>query len=231
MKYRKWIDALWELFFPRLCVVCDTKLAEGEEVICALCNLRLPRTNLHQCKNNYVEKLFWGKFHIERATSFFYYQKGSAYNRLIHRLKYYGGKELAEKMGRLVASELKRDGFFTDIDLLIPVPLHPVREKQRGYNQSEWIIRGISQVTGIPYRTDLVQRTVNTEKQVRQSVFDRMENTKEAFEWRNYDSLLDVHVLLVDDVLTTGSTLSTCLMAIQERKNVRFSILTLCSAH
>lgn len=231
MKPLKWIEAIWELFFPRLCVVCDGKLAEGEESLCALCNMRLPRTNLHLRANNLVEKLFWGKVHVERATSFFYYRKGSSYNRLVHRLKYYGGKDLGEFMGRMMARELQKDGFFTGIDLLIPLPLHPFREKERGYNQSEQIARGISLVTGIPYRTDVVKRILCTESQVHQSLFERMENTKNAFLWNDCDSLSGMHLLVVDDVLTTASTLSSCLSAVPEREKIRFSVLTLCVSH
>lgn len=231
MRFPKWIDALWELFFPSLCVVCDHRLAEGEEVLCALCNMRLPRTNLHLCKDSEIEKMFWGKAHLERASSFFYYRKGSEYNRLIHRLKYYGGKSLGQAMGQMMARELQKDGFFTGIDLLVPVPLHPLREKKRGYNQSEWIVRGISSATGIPWRTDLVRRVIPTETQVHQSIFDRLENTKNAFEWDDCASLAGVHLLLVDDVLTTASTLSSCLSAVPGKGEVRISVLTLCVAH
>lgn len=233
MKCRRWIEALGELFYPRLCVVCGNRLAEGEEVICTSCNIHLPRTNQYLYRNNEVEKIFWGKVHLERAASFFYYSKGSSYNRMIHLLKYRGKKELGENLGKMCAQELQQKDFWEGIDLLIPVPLHKDREKKRGYNQSEYLARGISELTGIPCCTSLVKRVVNTDTQIHQTVFERMENISGAFEWESHvaESLAGKHLLLIDDVLTTGSTLLSCISALPGKDRIRVSIFTLCMAH
>ncbi len=225
----KWIEALWELFFPRLCATCEKRLSEGEEALCIQCNIRLPRTNLHLRKDHKIEKLFWGRLHLEQATSYFYYAKGSPYNRLIHHMKYSRQKELGAVLGRMMAQELRQSLFFDGIDLLIPVPLHPIRERERGYNQSEWIAKGVSEITGIPYRTDLAHKISHTDPQAQQDLFRRSENTLRAFEWKADEIPNHIHILLIDDVLTTGSTLTSCLWPLRERRDLKISILTLCA--
>lgn len=153
-----WFGPLFHLFFPRCCAVCGASLIEGEDTICTRCNIDMPRTNYHKMKDNPVEHMFWGKFPLERATSYFFYRKGSDFRRILHQLKYGGRKELGAMMGRCMAAELLPTGFFEDVDVVIPVPLHPRKQRARGYNQSEWIARGVFQVTGIPVDTSSVIR-------------------------------------------------------------------------
>lgn len=229
-KVEDWLFALLHLFFPRTCVVCHTPLIEGEECICTRCNLELPRTQYHLRKENPVEHLFWGKFPLERATAYFFYQKGSDYRKVLHQLKYNGRKEVGAVMGRYLAAELQPDGFFQGIDVLIPVPLHPSKQKARGYNQSEWLAKGISQVTGIPLDTDSVLREKSTETQTRKSVYERWENVEGIFRLRHPNNLAGKHVLIVDDVLTTGSTLTACADAVCATKGVCISVLALAMA-
>ena len=137
-----WLGPLFHLFFPRCCVVCGAPLVEGEEAICTHCNINMPRTNYHKVKDNLVERIFWGKIPLERATSYFFYRKGSDFRKILHQFKYGGRKELGTIMGRFMAAELATTDFFEGIDVIIPVPLHPRKRKARGYNQSEWIARG-----------------------------------------------------------------------------------------
>lgn len=227
---KKYIESLFNLLFPRSCTVCDGSLAEGEEFICSTCNSRLPRTDFHLIPNNEIEKRFWGKIEIERATSYFFYTKGSDFRKILYQLKYRHCKEIGEVMGRYLGRELLSSDFFDNIDLIIPVPLHPKREKIRGYNQSEWIAKGVSAATGIPLNTTLLIRTTNNKTQTRKSVFDRWTNVQHIFEVTRHEELEHKHILLIDDVLTTGATLLSCATTLSVSKNIKISILTLAVA-
>ena len=227
---KDWLYSFISLLFPRCCVVCGRSLAKGEECICAMCNINLPRTNYHLQKDNPVEQLFWGKIPLERATSFFFYRKGSDFRQILHQLKYGGQKEIGAIMGRYMASELSASGFFQGIDVIIPVPLHKRKQRIRGYNQSEWIARGISAVTGICIDTEVIVRQKHTETQTRKSAFERWENVDGIFALHHADSLKGKHVLVVDDVLTTGATTVACASRLVEIEGVRISVLTLAVA-
>lgn len=228
---KEWLSSFLFLLFPRCCIVCGRPLVKGEECICVLCNIDLPRTNYHLRKDNPVEQLFWGKIPLGRATSFFFYRKGDDFRRIIHQLKYGGQKEVGEIMGRYMATEMLSSSFFEGIDVIIPVPLHKKKLKIRGYNQSEWLAKGIAAVTGIPIVTDAVVRQKHTETQTRKSVSARWENVEGIFELGNADSLLGKHILLIDDVLTTGATTVECGVRLAEVEGVTISVLTLAVAH
>lgn len=227
---RSWINSFINLLFPNCCVVCGDNLAVGEEFICTKCNVRMPRTNFHLQKDNEVERRFWGRISIETATSYFYYSKGSDYRRILYELKYHGCKELGEVMGRHMATELFSSGFFQGIDLIIPVPLHRKRRKSRGYNQSEWIALGISNTTGIPMDVCGLVRNLANSTQTRKSVFERWENVQGIFKNQTPQAFSGKHILLVDDVLTTGATLLSCADALSESSDVKISIVTLALA-
>ena len=166
---KAWLLSFLHLFFPRQCVVCGTPLQEGEEAICLKCNMDLPRTDYHLCADNPVERMFWGKIPLERATSYFFYHKGSDFRRILHQLKYGGRTDLGETMGRFMAAELTVSEFFCDVDVIVPVPLHPRKQRMRGYNQSECVAKGVAAVTGIPLDAASVVRKKHTEAQVRKS--------------------------------------------------------------
>lgn len=225
-----WLSSLLSLFFPRCCVVCGRSLAKGEECICAMCNINLPRTNFHLRKDNPVEQLFWGKIPLERATSFFFYRKGSDFRQILHQLKYGGQKEIGAVMGRYMAAELLPSGFFQGIDVIVPIPLHKRKQRLRGYNQSEWIARGISSVTGIPIDVESVMRRKNTETQTRKSTFERWENVDGIFDLPHPDRFIGKRVLIIDDVLTTGATTVACASRLLEVGGIRISVLTLAMA-
>lgn len=227
---KDWLSSFLSLLFPRCCIVCGRPLARGEECICAMCNIDMPRTNYHLRKDNPVEKLFWGKIPLERATSFFFYHKGSDFRQILHQLKYGGQKEIGAIMGRYMAAEFSSSGFFEGIDVIVPVPLHKKKQRIRGYNQSEWIARGVSAVTGIMIDTESVVRRRNTETQTHKSIFERWENVDGIFELRNPESLVGKHVLIVDDVLTTSATVAACASSLKDVEGVRVSILTLAVA-
>lgn len=224
-----WNDC-WELFFPRCCVVCGKRLLKAERDLCIQCLAKLPRTNLHQQKNNEMEQAFWGRFPIERASAFLYYSKGGDVRKLLYALKYYGHRQVGEVLGRYMACEMVDADFFNGIDCIIPVPLHPQKLRIRGYNQSELLARGVSSVTGIPVLTDRLCREQHTETQTHKSRYGRWKNVNEMFSLNTHYSLKDKHVLLVDDVFTTGATLIACADAMKSVSGIRISVLTLALA-
>lgn len=227
---KDWLGSFLSLLFPRCCVVCGRPLAKGEECLCTMCNIELPRTDYHLRKDNPVEKLFWGKIPLERATSFYFYRKGSDFRQILHQLKYGGQKGIGAIMGRYMAAELQQSGFFEGVDVILPVPLHKKKQQIRGYNQSEWIARGITAVTGIPIDTEAVVRRKNTETQTRKSSLERWENVEGIFELHHAEALAGKHILIVDDVLTTGATTVECASCLTGIEGIRISVLTLAVA-
>ena len=226
-----WFHSFWSLLFPRCCVVCGSPLSRGEECLCTCCNINLPRTGFHLRKDNPVECLFWGRIPgLKRASSFLFFRKGCDFRRILHLLKYGGYKELGEVMGRYMAAELSSGEFFDGVDMIIPVPLHRKKQKLRGYNQSEWIARGIASVTGIPLCAECMIREKNTETQTRKSTFERWENVEGIFRLCDTVHFEGKHVLLVDDVLTTGATTVACASAFARVSGIRISVLTLAVA-
>lgn len=222
-----WFNSFLSLFFPRCCIACNRPLVKGEECLCTLCNMNMPRTELHKYKDNTVEQMFWGKIPLGRATSFFYYRKGNDYQQILHRLKYGGQKEIGEVMGRYMAAELLPFGFFTGVDVLIPVPLHKKKQRLRGYNQSEWIARGVALISDIPIDTESVLRAKNTETQTRKTIFERWDNVDHIFILRHPEHFVGKHILIIDDVLTTGATTVACASAFKGVEGIRISVLTL----
>ena len=223
-------DDFINLLFPDLCVLCDRALQKNEHQLCLSCLHDIPKTNYHLIADNPVEKRFWGKVPIFRATSYFFFQKGSSFQKLLHILKYKGNKEIGEILGKYAAIDLLDSPDFTSIDFIIPVPLHPKKYKLRGYNQSEWISKGISEILNKPLDTTTLLRVRENPTQTKKTVFERFENTEGIFELSNTTLLAGKHVLLVDDVLTTGSTLEACARALLETQGIKISIFTLAVA-
>jgi len=221
---------LTELFFPRLCVVCGDKLVEQEQLICLHCLHHIPRTNFHLNVDNPVAQLFYGRVPIEFATSFFYFSKGSKYQTLLHNLKYKGMKELGDEIGKHFGIDLAQSSHFSSVDLICPVPLHPQKEKKRGYNQSWWIASGIARQMQKELLDDNLKRVVATETQTRKTRYERWTNVEGIFDLTNPEAFAGKHILLVDDVVTTGSTLEACAQAIHSKTDARVSIATLAKA-
>ncbi len=222
-------DDFMQFFFPDLCLACGQILNRQEKVLCTACFYHLPRTDFHKDPENPVSQLFWGRVKIEYAGSFFYFNKGSAYQPLIHKLKYHGRKDIGIEMGKAFGAELRKS-VFAQADLIIPVPLHPEKLKIRGYNQSEMIAIGLSRSLKLPVSTSYLMRSESTETQTRKSRFDRFRNVEGKFVVNEKELGGEKHIILADDVVTTGSTLEACAVALLAAKGTRVSILTLAVA-
>lgn len=221
---------LLNLLYPNLCLICNESLMRGEEIICMKCLMEMPKTFYHLQSDNPVEKRFWGKVPIHRATSYFHFYKDSPFRKLLHELKYHGNKEIGQVIGRYAAADLLHTPEFSTVDVIVPVPLHPRKYAQRGYNQSEWIAKGLSEVLEKPLDTTHLIRIKENTTQTRKMVFERYQNTKGIFALKDKSVFCRQHVLLVDDVLTTGSTLEACVSALMETDYITISIFTLAIA-
>lgn len=221
------LNDLFDLLFPDLCVVCGNNLLKNEQHICAICLHDIPKTNFHLIKDNPIEKRFWGKVPVFRATAFFFFQKGSPFQKVLHSLKYKGNKEIGETLGKYAAVDLLDSPDFASVDVIIPVPLHPQKYKLRGYNQSEMIGSGLSVILGKPQDTNSLVRLYENTTQTKKNVYERYENTDGIFKLSDIETLKGKHVLLVDDVLTTGSTLEACIKALLAVDGIRISVFTL----
>lgn len=218
---------IWEFFFPRYCVICGKRLLQEEKHLCLNCFCSLPRTHFHRLPNNPIEKCLWGKIPVARASAFLYYARGSDVRSLLYELKYYGNHRIGYDFGKCMAEELISSGFFEGIDCIIPVPLHHQKRKKRGYNQSEMLAKGISEITCIPICSGVLKRTSYTDTQTHKNSFERWENVKDVFNYVPGTALPGKHVLLVDDVLTTGATLVACADALEQIAGLQVSVLTL----
>ncbi len=219
---------IFNLIAPRACVVCGRRLAVGENVICTICNIHLPRTRFHKIPyDNRMARFFWGQIPVMRATAFFYYEPHSEVCRIIYSMKYLGHPEDGEIMGRMFAGEIKDDGFFEGIDLIVPVPLAKKRMRARGYNQSMEIAQGVSQITGIPVCDDVVIRKTFKSSQTKMNRWQRVDNVEDAFELKKPEKIRGKHLLMVDDVVTTGSTIISCAKEMMKCGEVKFSIISL----
>ena len=222
--WSRWLD----LVSPRQCVVCRRRLSVSEQVICGVCNLHLPRTQLHlQPTDNELARLFWGIIPVERATAFFYYQVGAETVAIVHDLKYRHQPEIGPVMGSLMARELLPTGFFDGIDAIVPMPLAPKRQRQRGYNQCELIAAGIAEQTGLPVLAGVVSRQRFVRSQTRLTRWDRQDNVANVFTLADADRVSGLHLLLVDDVVTTGATIAACACELLKAPGVKVSILAL----
>ncbi|MFA6402455.1 MAG: ComF family protein [Salinivirgaceae bacterium] len=215
------------LFYPELCAACHVNLYEQEKILCTKCLYELPRTNYHKEPGNPLEKLFWGRVPVERVSSYFFFKKGSRYQKLIHLLKYHGRDDVGIELGRLFGADLAGEPDFRKPDFIIPVPLHPKKEKKRGYNQSALIAQGLGEF--LPGKVDksILLRKTFTQTQTKKSRYERWENVEEVFEVMHPEVLEGKHVLLVDDILTTGATLEGCAQVLQKAAQVKISIVTL----
>lgn len=220
---------LLDLLAPRLCVVCGRRLSLTEQVLCVTCNMHLPRTGFqYQATDNVMARLFWGIIPIERAAALFYYAAGSKSANILYDLKYHDRPEIGREMGQLIAHEYLDTHFFEGIDLLVPIPLARSRQRRRGYNQSLELAKGISRVTGIPIADQVVRRTMFKQSQTQMGRRERQENVENVFVLSDPATLRGgKHILLIDDVITTGATMMACGRELLKADGIKLSLLSL----
>lgn len=219
------------LLYPETCIACDHTLLQKESTICLQCQLDLPITKFENYSPNPVEKLFWLKTSIKEASSGFFYSKKSKIQKIIHAFKYRNNPEAALYMGELLGIQLLTSKRFKEIDLIIPVPLHPYKHKQRGYNQSEKLAQGIANALNLPIDTTSLNRITDNSTQTKKGLFNRWTNVKHVFDIITPESIQNKHVLLVDDVITSGATIEACAKQILQIKGTSISIVSLAFAN
>jgi len=207
---KRYTEDLINLLFPELCNGCGKLLYHGEKDICTKCLYDLPYTDFHLYQDNLVAKQLWGRLPVNAAMAMLYFKKGTKVQNLIHGLKYDGKTEVGLTLGKLLAKKLLQNELYPDIDLVIPVPLHQKKLRLRGYNQSEYIAAGLAEELGISISTKNLLRNKSTETQTKKARYTRYENMQDVFNVIKAEELADKHILLVDDVITTGATLEAC---------------------
>jgi len=224
-------DDLFSLFFPNLCLGCGQPLIRGEETICSICHFHLPKTYFHNDGDNALNRAFWGRVNVEAVAAFVYFQKGSTVQHLLHQLKYKGKYEIGVRLGRWYGQDLRYADVFKNVDLIIPVPLHPAKQSKRGYNQSRMFAEGLAAEMKAKLEDRCLYRKVNSKTQTRKSRYNRWENVENIFAVKNPERIREKHVLLVDDVITTGATLEACAQVLLQVPGVRVSIATIAYAN
>lgn len=223
-------QALRELFCPRVCLICGKRLSEDEEAVCLSCLSELPYTRYCGKAETPLARLFYGDAEVYKANALLFYFSGADSCKLIFAFKYYHRPEVGTFCGRMIAKDLEGTDFFDGIDALVPVPLARKRQRRRGYNQSESLAEGIAELTDISVWTDVVERIRENPTQTHLGANERRKNVEGIFKCVNPEKLRNKHILLVDDVVTTGATLISCIGALRQVEGIRFSVVTLAQA-
>ncbi|WP_423147433.1 ComF family protein [Rubrolithibacter danxiaensis] len=226
-----YLEDFFSLIFPEICCACHTNLFKNEQLICTGCLYDLPYTNFHLDPENVAARQLYGRIPFLAVSACLDFRKGSKVQNLMHEFKYNSKPEIGIKLGELYGNSLKEVNAFKNADLIIPVPLHPAKFKKRGYNQSDCFAKGLSTALGIPYSTNLLQRNLNTATQTQKSRFARYENMKHVFSVKEPLQIEHKHIILVDDVLTTGATIEACALELLKASGVKLSIATIAYAN
>jgi ComF family protein len=219
------------LFFPHTCAGCGSDYVLKGQVICLQCNQNLPLTKFENFHNNPLEKVFFGRVAIRHAMSLIYFTKDSFIQNLLHQFKYQGKKEIGQCFGQMMGRAIIQSNRFHDIETVVPLPLFPAKEKKRGYNQSTVLCEAIVGQLKLPLVKDAIIRNVDTETQTHKSRIERWRNIEGKFELKKQDPLINKHILLVDDVVTTGATLEACAAELLKIPKVEVSIATMAFAN
>lgn len=224
---RQLLQGLSHLLYPHLCEGCNKPLVGTEQVLCISCESQLPEMLNYNIADNETERRFAGRIPFVRGASYAYFTDEGLLQHLLHGLKYKNKQFTGSYLGRKFGHNLKNAQWIKDIDMIVPVPLHPAKLAKRGFNQSLLIAEGISEMTGVPVYNNVLQRTRNTESQTRKTRNERVDNMANAFCIREQSVIYGKHILLCDDVLTTGATLEACALVLLQEQGVRVSIATI----
>jgi len=224
------LQDFFHLFFPQLCEACSSALYEGEEMVCLRCRTKLPTTKHAEHPENMVERLFWGRVPIEKGAAVYFYNKGARIQVLLHALKYRNRSDLGVLMGKWMYEEVKLGGWLNDVDCLVPVPIHPKKKKIRGYNQAAILARGFAESSAIPLYEEALMKREHTGSQTKLSRIARWENAQESFAMNDLELVKGKHVLLIDDVITTGATLEACANVLAKEGQCRVSVVSVACA-
>lgn len=216
------VQDLFGLLYPRLCAACNEALKKQEDEICLKCEFDLPYTDFHLHQEHSLAKQFWGRVKLRQAMALLYYSKGNRTQQILHQFKYKNQPEIGLMLGKKIGERLKSSG--SNIQLIIPVPLHPSRQRKRGYNQSEYLAKGIAAVLQVPVHSNILLRKTATSTQTKKDRFARVENMKEIFTIKNSALLVSQHVLLVDDVITSGATIEACALSLESAAPASISV-------
>ncbi|GAK98708.1 competence protein F homolog [Nonlabens ulvanivorans] len=223
---KRWIYDFFNLLYPELCVGCESVLTTGENLLCTSCRAHLPLTNFHKTSDEKMRELFYTRIDVQHVTSLFYYEKIGAVQQMIHQLKYRKKEEISSFIGSWLGQELIECDLFMDVDVVVPVPVHPKRLKKRGYNQVAGFGNELAQILNASYRDDILVKTKNTINQARLNQTQRSDESNNPYQL--VGSLPQgTHVLIVDDVITTGTTLVLCARALLSISDIKISIATM----
>lgn len=220
------IDSLIGLLYPSVCAACGTSLFKWEKLVCTRCRSMLPKTGYELNEDNPLAQIFYGRVRLKAVTACFFFSKEGKVQHLIHELKYKGNSDAGFFLGKELGKTIQEAPLFQGLDYLIPVPLHPKRERERGYNQSMVIAQGIAEITGVEIGKNFLVRSVNTATQTHKTKEERWNNVKDIFEVKHVNQLEGKYVLLVDDVLTTGATLEACALKLSSISGITISCAT-----
>jgi competence protein ComFC len=216
-----------EIFYPKTCVTCESNLISGEKVICTICKHDLPLTHYQSYFDNKITDSFYGKIPIEKAMALLIFRKEGKTKELIHELKYKGNQEIGTYLGDWLGEIFKENKEFSNIDFIIPVPLHKKKLKQRGYNQLTKFGETLSEILRIPFETNQLIKTEATRTQTFKTRFERFDDSKTKFNLKNTSFFENKHVLLIDDVITTGATMESCAIELLKTKGIKISVLAM----
>lgn len=222
------LECIIDLIAPRECCLCGRRLHTEEQILCTSCNISLPRTHFsHHPYDNEMAKEFWKLIPIEKAAALFYYQSHAPASNIIYDLKYHNHPSIGYHMGKMTAMEFCKDNFFDGIDIILPVPLSFKRKLKRGYNQSMEIAKGVNEITKIPIDEKLIKRTKFKSSQTHKNRWGRTENVKGLFRLIHPERAQGKHILIIDDICTTGATITSCAQELVKAGDIKISVLTL----
>ena len=222
----KFLNHLINLFYPQVCPACGNLLMRNEESVCLSCRYLLPKTLYEKNADNPLAQMFYGQVDFHAVTAEFFFSKTGKVQHLLHQLKYEGNQDAGFFLGQQIGESIKDAELFRGIDFIIPIPLHPKKEHLRGYNQSYVIAQGVEDKTSIPIMRDCLYRKTFTATQTKKSREERWENVKDIFDVKNGKRLKGRHILLIDDVLTTGATLKAAGMTLSKIEDIKISVAT-----